>query len=240
MNGSCSRRAGHAACRLVTACKPTCYSRALIGAGAQRHAEFRQPPDPVADRGDSADRRPLFLTRRLVWHWVALILFALAASPTGSTAISRGGWTRSRARPLPRPDRRQAAGRRAILMCWSRSAISPAGSSCRRWSSCAARSWSPACANSWRSCGSACRSACWRNGRPTMQMIAARLPDRRRCRASELPVSHAIGEVLLWIAAVLTLITGYDYLPPASSTWRPQPTDRPLAAEPARSRRDNP
>jgi cardiolipin synthase len=47
-----------------------------------------------------------------------------------------------------------------------------------------------------------------------------------------------IGEVLLWIAAVLTLITGYDYLAEGlRHIDEPPPAAEPRAAEPARAQR---
>ena len=46
----------------------------------------------------------------------------------------------------------------------------------------------------------------------TVQFIALGFPDRRPAGEALLPGSITIGIVLLWIAAILTLYTGWDYM----------------------------
>ena len=89
--------------------------------------------------------------------------------------------------------------------------LSAACACCRRWSSCAARSWFRACANispSLRVGLPVSRLAKWKTA---IQMVAIGVLIVGDAGPAFLPVA-AIGETLLWIAAMLTLVTGYDYL----------------------------
>ncbi|HUN45302.1 MAG TPA: CDP-diacylglycerol--glycerol-3-phosphate 3-phosphatidyltransferase [Stellaceae bacterium] len=78
------------------------------------------------------------------------------------------------------------------------------------------------------------RLAKWKTG---IQMVAIGVLLVGDAGPSEIPVRY-IGEFMLWIAALLTLVTGYDYLRAGLShmdaTPTPRPAPPPPAAEPRR------
>jgi cardiolipin synthase (CMP-forming) len=76
------------------------------------------------------------------------------------------------------------------------------------------------------------RLAKWKTG---IQMVAIGVLLVGDAGPSGIPVRY-IGEVMLWIAAALTLVTGYDYLRAGLTHMDVAPADRPAApaAEPRR------
>jgi cardiolipin synthase len=78
-------------------------------------------------------------------------------------------------------------------------------------SSCCARSSSRACANSWRRCTSRCRCRKLAKWKTTFQLVALGALILAGATPDVWWV-HATGLVSLWAAAILTGITGWDYL----------------------------
>ena len=69
-----------------------------------------------------------------------------------------------------------------------------------------------ACGSSWPSCASRCRSARSPSGRRPCSSSRSASWSQGRPAKSLIPGTTTIGLGLLWIAAVLTLYTGWDYM----------------------------